>query len=56
MTEDEVIAAAIRILKRRIREEDCLASPQAVRDYLRLAIGDREREVLWSCCWTRSAA
>jgi DNA repair protein RadC len=45
MTDDEVIAAALRILEKRIREGDCLASPQAVRDYLRLAIGEREREV-----------
>jgi DNA repair protein RadC len=45
MTDDEVIGAALRILEKRIREGDCLASPQAVRDYLRLAIGDREREV-----------
>jgi DNA repair protein RadC len=45
MTEDEVIAAAIRILERRIRHADCLASPQAVRQYLQLAIADREREV-----------
>ncbi len=45
MTEDEVIAAAIRILEKRIRHGDCLSSPQAVRQYLQLAIGDREREV-----------
>lgn len=45
MTEDEVIAEAIRILERRVRHGDCLSSPQAVREYLRLAIGDREREV-----------
>ena len=45
ITDDEVIAAALRILEKRIREGDCLTSPQAVRDYLRLAIGDREREV-----------
>ena len=45
MTEDEVIAAAIRILEKHVREGDCLASPQAVREYLRLRIGDREREV-----------
>ena len=45
MNDDEVIAAAMRILEKRIREGDCLASPQAVREYLRLAIGEREREV-----------
>jgi DNA repair protein RadC len=45
MSDDEVIAAALRILERRIREGDCLASPPAARESLRLAIGDREREV-----------
>jgi DNA repair protein RadC len=45
MNDDEVIATAIRILETRVREGDCLASPQAVREYLRLRIGDREREV-----------
>lgn len=45
MTDDEVIARAIRILEERIRRGDCLSSPQAVRQYLALAIGEREREV-----------
>lgn len=45
LTDDEVIGAALRILEQRIREGDCLTSPQAVRDYLRLSIGEREREV-----------
>jgi DNA repair protein RadC len=45
MTEDEVIAAALRILERRVRGGACLASPQAVREYLRLRLGTREREV-----------
>lgn len=45
MTDDEVIARAIRILEERIRHGDCLSSPQAVRQYLALAIGEREREV-----------
>lgn len=45
MTDDEVIGAALRILEQRIREGDCLTSPQAVRDYLRLSISEREREV-----------
>jgi DNA repair protein RadC len=45
MTEDQVIAEAIRILEKRVRHGDCLSSPQAVRQYLQLAIGDREREV-----------
>jgi DNA repair protein RadC len=45
MNDDEVIATAIRILEARVREGDCLASPQAVREYLRLRIGDRDREI-----------
>src|SRR5262245_50679716 len=45
MNDDEVIETAIRILEKRVREGDCLASPQAVREYLRLRIGDREREI-----------
>jgi len=45
MTEDEVIAAAIRILENRLRGGDCLTSPQAVREYLRLRLGAREHEV-----------
>jgi DNA repair protein RadC len=45
MTEDEVIAAAIRILENRLRGGDCLTSPQAVRKYLRLRLGAREHEV-----------
>ena len=45
MNEDEVIASAIRILENRVRRGDCLASPTAVRQYLQLAIGEREREV-----------
>jgi len=45
MTEDEVIAAALRILERRLRAGDCLGSPQAVREYLRLRLGAREHEV-----------
>ncbi len=45
MTEDEVIAAAIGILEGRLRGGDCLASPQAVREYLRLRLGSREHEV-----------
>ena len=43
--DDAVIAAALGILERRIRAAECLSSPQAVRDYLRLRLGTREHEV-----------
>lgn len=43
--DDAVIAAALAILERRLRAGECLSSPQAVRDYLRLRLGAREREV-----------
>jgi len=45
LTEEEVIAWAMRILEARLRHGDCLSSPQEVRRYLQLRIGDREREV-----------
>jgi DNA repair protein RadC len=45
MTDDEVIAAALRILASRVRHGDCLGSPEAVRQYLQLALGGRDREV-----------
>ena len=45
IADDAVIAAALGILERRIRTAECLASPQAVRDYLRLRLGAREHEV-----------
>lgn len=44
--EDATIRRALRILETRLREPGAaLSSPAAVRDYLALSIGDREREV-----------
>ena len=45
MTQDQTIKRALRILEERIRHGDALASPAAVRDYLRLLLHDREHEV-----------
>ena len=45
MTQDQTIQRALRILEERIRHGDALASPAAVRDYLRLLLHDREHEV-----------
>ena len=45
MTQDQIVARALRILNARIRCADALASPAAVRDYLRLLLHDREHEV-----------
>lgn len=44
--EDRIIEAALGILARRVRvRETVFGSPQAVKDYLCLRIGDREHEV-----------
>jgi DNA repair protein RadC len=45
MTQDQTIKRALAILAERIRHGDALASPNAVRDYLRLLLHDREHEV-----------
>lgn len=45
-THDAVIARALRIMEGRLQYRDVtLTSPQAVRDYLRLKLADREHEV-----------
>ena len=45
-THDAIIARALRIMESRLQYRDVtLTSPQAVRDYLRLRLGDREHEV-----------
>lgn len=44
--DDAVIAQALAILKSRLQDRDeLLSSPQAVRDYLRLQIANKEHEV-----------
>ncbi len=45
-----VMEVARRYLKEDLRSADALTSPGAVRDYLRLAIGEREHEV-FVCLW-----
>ena len=45
MTNNQVIKRALKILETDIRCADALASPAAVRDYLRLLLHDREHEV-----------
>ena len=45
MSDDTLIAEALAVLARRIRCGDNLASPRAVRDYLRLLLAGREHEV-----------
>ena len=45
MTDDQIIARALKILEGRMRTGSALTSPQSVRDYLRLALADRQHEV-----------
>lgn len=45
MSEDQIIAQALRILDTRLREGPVLSAPNAVRDYLRLRLQDLEHEV-----------
>ena len=45
MTDSEIIARALALLEDRARYGDALTSPAAVRDYLRLSLAGREREI-----------
>ena len=45
MSDDTLIAQALAVLGQRMRTHDHLASPSAVRDYLRLRLAGREHEV-----------
>ena len=45
MTQNQVIRRALKILETRTRNPVALSSPDAVRDYLRLLLHDREHEV-----------
>jgi DNA repair protein RadC len=45
MSHDDVIKRAMKILYERATSGDALSSPQAVRDYLRVALGGKEHEV-----------
>ena len=42
---DRILAAAREVLATRVRHTDVLASPSAVRDYLRLLLHNREHEI-----------
>jgi DNA repair protein RadC len=44
-TGDEVLTAARQVLSRRVRRGSTLSSPTAVRDYLRVKLGELEHEV-----------
>jgi len=45
MTSDQVIRRALQLLDERMRNGPTLQSPDTVRDYLKLLLHDREREV-----------
>lgn len=45
MTEEKIIARALKVLDKRMRTGDVLNSPTAVRDYLKLLLSGREHEV-----------
>lgn len=45
MTDEQIIARALRVLDKRMRIGSVLNSPTAVRDYLKLLLGGREHEV-----------
>lgn len=45
MKDDQLINQALKILEKRIRQGDCLSSPQAVRDFLALKLGGKDYEV-----------
>ncbi len=54
MSDDRIIEQALAILERRARCGSALTSPSAVRDYLRLAIAEKEHEV-FVCVWLDAA-
>ena len=45
MKRDPIVVQALQLLECEVREAEVFHSPSAVRDYLRLLIGDREYEV-----------
>lgn len=45
MKRDPIIEQAMALLECQVREADALGSPEAVKDYLRLRLGDRPHEV-----------
>jgi len=49
-TDEKTIKRALRILDRQVKAGDALTSPQAVRDYLRLLLAGKDREVFVLIC------
>lgn len=45
MSRDPIVEQALSILACQAREADALANPEAVKDYLRLQLGDRPHEI-----------
>lgn len=45
MKRDPIVEQALALLTCQVRETDVMASPDAVKDYLRLRLGDRPHEV-----------
>lgn len=45
MSRDPIVEQALSILAYQVREADALANPEAVKDYLRLQLGDRPHEI-----------
>jgi len=45
MSRDPIVAQALSILACQVREANALANPDAVKDYLRLQLGDRPHEI-----------
>ena len=50
MTDERILKRAMEILEKRARSGCALTSPGAVRDFLRLAIAEKEHEV-FVCVW-----
>jgi DNA repair protein RadC len=46
----QVVTAALAVLEQRATYGDALSSPRAVRDYLRLSLASRDREI-FVCVW-----
>ena len=47
MNDDQIIARALRVLDKQMQTRDSLTSPAAVRSYLKLKLGQLEREVFY---------
>lgn len=47
MNDDQIVARALRVLDKQMQTRDSLTSPAAVRSFLKLCIGQLEREVFY---------